>query len=485
MNPTSTASTGSTTRPEDERLPLGATYAYGIQHILTMYGGVIAPPLIIGGAAGLKGDQLALLVSAALFVSGLATILQSVGVPFFGSKLPLVQGISFASVSTLVAIATGSGGMPAVFGSIIVAGLVGLAITPFFAQVVRLFPPVVNGTIITVIGLSLLPVAVGWITGNDPKAADYESVGNVALGAFTLVVILVLSRVLQGAISRLSILLGIVIGTIGATIVGKADFSAVGTGSIVAFPKPFSFGAPTFHVAAIVSMVIVILVIMTETTADILAVGEIVGTEVTPRRVGDGLRADMLASAIAPVFNSVPATAFAQNVGVVAITGIKSRFVVTAGGSVLVVLGLLPVLGRVVAAVPLPVLGGAGIVLFGSVAASGIRTLSKVSYDGNLNIVLVATSIGFGMIPIVSGTFYSNFPQWVGIVFSSGISAASIMAVLLNVLFNEVKAGNRQQPSVVSAAPPLMVTTAEADALRDHQTIHPAGAPADADRSSS
>ena len=485
MNPTPTASTGPTTRPEDERLPLGATYAYGIQHILTMYGGVIAPPLIIGGAAGLKGDQLALLVSAALFVSGLATILQSVGVPFFGSKLPLVQGISFASVSTLVAIATGSGGMPAVFGAIIVAGLVGLAITPFFAQVVRLFPPVVNGTIITVIGLSLLPVAVGWITGNDPKAPDYESVGNVALGAFTLVVILVLSRVLQGAISRLSILLGIVIGTIGATIVGKADFSGVGTGSIVAFPKPFSFGAPTFHVAAIVSMVIVILVIMTETTADILAVGEIVGTEVTPRRVGDGLRADMLASAIAPVFNSFPATAFAQNVGVVAITGIKSRFVVTAGGSVLVVLGLLPVLGRVVAAVPLPVLGGAGIVLFGSVAASGIRTLSKVSYDGNLNIVLVATSIGFGMIPIVSGTFYSNFPQWVGIVFSSGISAASIMAVLLNVLFNEVKAGNRQQPSVVSAAPPLMVTTADADALRDRQTIHPAGTPADADRSSS
>jgi len=371
----STTVSDPTTRPEDERLPLGPTFAYGIQHILTMYGGVIAPPLIVGGAAGLSPAQQGLLVTAALFVSGLATILQSVGVPFFGSQLPLVQGISFASVSTMTAVATGSGGLPAVFGAIIVAGVVGLAISPFFSQVVRFFPPVVTGTIITVIGLALFPVAVRWAMGGNAKAPDYGSVANIGLAAATLVVILLLSRLVQGPVSRLSILLGILVGTVFAAVVGKADFSRVGTGSWVAFPTPFSFGVPVFQLGAIISMTIVILVIMTETTADILAVGEIVGTDVSPRRVGDGLRADMLATSLAPVFNSFPASAFAQNVGVVAITGIKSRWVVTAGGSVLVVLGLLPVLGRVVAAIPLPVLGGAGIILFGSVAASGIRPL--------------------------------------------------------------------------------------------------------------
>ncbi|GAA2735384.1 nucleobase:cation symporter-2 family protein [Pedococcus aerophilus] len=456
-----------TTRPEDERLKLGPTYAYGVQHILTMYGGVIAPPLIVGGAAGLSGTEIALLVSAALFVSGLATILQSVGIPFFGSQLPLVQGISFASVSTMTAVATGDGGLPAVFGSIIVAGLVGLAISPFFSQVVRFFPPVVNGTIITVIGLSLFPVAVRWAMGGNDKAADWGSMGNIGLAAFTLLVILLLSRLVQGPVSRLSILLGIVVGTVFALVIGKADFDGVGTGSWAAFPTPFQFGAPVFQVGAIISMTIVILVIMTETTADILAVGEIVGTETSPRRVGDGLRADMLATAIAPVFNSFPASAFAQNVGVVAITGIKSRWVVSAGGSVLVVLGLLPVLGRVVAAVPQPVLGGAGIILFGSVAASGIRTLSKVDYDGNLNIVLVATALGFGIIPIAVPSFYDQFPEWFATIFHSGISAASLVAVLLNLFFNVMRGGVGRSPSVVSGAPPVMVSKDQARALRE------------------
>jgi len=471
----STTVSDPTTRPEDERLPLGPTFAYGIQHILTMYGGVIAPPLIVGGAAGLSPAQQGLLVTAALFVSGLATILQSVGVPFFGSQLPLVQGISFASVSTMTAVATGSGGLPAVFGAIIVAGVVGLAISPFFSQVVRFFPPVVTGTIITVIGLALFPVAVRWAMGGNAKAPDYGSVANIGLAAATLLVILLLSRLVQGPVSRLSILLGILVGTVFAAVVGKADFSRVGTGSWVAFPTPFSFGVPVFQLGAIISMTIVILVIMTETTADILAVGEIVGTDVSPRRVGDGLRADMLATSLAPVFNSFPASAFAQNVGVVAITGIKSRWVVSAGGSVLVVLGLLPVLGRVVAAIPLPVLGGAGIILFGSVAASGIRTLSKVDYDGNLNLVLVATALGFGIIPIAVPAFYAHFPESFRTVFESGISAASIAAVALNLFFNELRAGRGGRPSVLTAGPAVMVGPDEADVLRRSGTVRTGG----------
>jgi NCS2 family nucleobase:cation symporter-2 len=279
---------------------------------------------------------------------------------------------------------------------------------------------------------------------------------------------MLLSKVGSGMVSRLSILLAIIIATVVAAIVGKADFSQVGSGAIVAFPEPFHFGLPTFQPAAIVSMVIVILVILTETTADILAVGEIAGTKVDSKRIANGLRADMLSSAVSPVFNSFTQSAFAQNVGLVAVTGIKSRFAVAAGGVVLMLLGLLPVLGRVVAAVPMPVLGGAGVVLFGTVAASGIRTLTKVDYKDNMNLIIVATSIAFGLIPVINKDFYAHFPVWFQVIFDSGISSAALMAVLLNLLFNVFKRGTpKHDPSVFAASPVRLVPQSVLDCLED------------------
>ncbi|MDQ0662938.1 xanthine permease [Arthrobacter ulcerisalmonis] len=444
-------------RPEDQRLPIGSTFAYGFQHVLTMYGGIIAPPLIIGAAAGMNSQDIGLLIAACLFVGGLATILQTVGVPFFGSQLPLVQGVSFAGVSTMVAIVHGGGGIQAVFGSVIAASLIGLLITPLFSKIIRFFPPVVTGTVITTIGLTLMPVAANWAMGGNNKAPNYGSVANIGLAAATMAIVLLLSKVGSAAISRLSILLAMVLGTLIAVVFGMADFSKVGQGEIVAFPTPFAFGPPTFEVAAIISMLIVILVTLTETSADIIAVGEIVGTKVDSKRIGNGLRADMLSSAVSPLFNSFTQSAFAQNVGLVAITGVKSRFVVSAGGVILVVLGLLPILGRVVAAVPTPVLGGAGVVLFGTVAASGIRTLSKVDYKNNMNLIVVAASIGFGMIPIAAPAFYDQFPSWFGTIFHSGISSAAVMAILLNLLFNHLRAGNSDNQSVFVAGTERLV----------------------------
>ncbi|NYI80745.1 nucleobase:cation symporter-2 family protein [Nocardioides panzhihuensis] len=440
-----------TTRPEDERHPPGQLLAYGTQHILTMYGGVIAPPLIVGGAAGLSGTDLALLVTAGLFVSGFATLLQTLGIGPFGSRLPIVQGISFASVSTMVTIASEDGLRP-VFGAIIVAGLIGLVLSSFFAQLVRLFPAVVTGTIITVIGLSLMPVAFRWAMGNDATAPDYGSMTNIAYAGLTLLIILVISRVFQGAISRLSILIGIVAGTVIATIAGRADFASVGESDLVALPPILHFGGPTFEVGAIVSMTIVVLVIMTETTADILAIGEIVETDVDAKRVANGLRADMAATTVAPLFGTFPCSAFAQNVGLVALTGVRSRYVVATGGLVLLLLGLLPIVGAVVAAIPYPVLGGAGVVLFGSVAASGIRTLSRVDYEDNLNMVIVSVAIAVGILPIAAPTFWDAFPEWLGVIMHSGISATALVAVVLNLLFNEVTIGNRPGASVFAAS---------------------------------
>ncbi|KJV04522.1 nucleobase:cation symporter-2 family protein [Rhodococcoides fascians] len=465
------------TRPEDTRPPLLQMFGYGMQHILSMFGGVIAVPIIVGGAAGLSGADQALLISCALFVSGVATVLQTVGVPFFGSQLPLVQGISFASVSTVLTIIgsaeDGRTGLRTVLGAVLVAALIGLAIAPFFSKIVRFFPPLVTGSIITVIGLSLMPVAARWITGQEMVGGapnpEYLDPGNIGLAMFTLLAVLVMTKI--KVLSRLSILLGLVVGTIAALIVGKTDFGGVGDAAVVEVPTPFAFGSPIFAVGAIVSMTIVILVVMVETTADILAVGEVVGTDVDSRRVGDGLRADMVSSAVAPIFNTFPATAFAQNVGLVAMTGIKSRFVVALGGGVLALLGLSPVLAAVVGVVPLPVLGGAGIALFGTVAASGIRTLGKVNYDNNANVVIVAVTLAFGLIPVVASDFWDEFPDWFVTVFHSGISAASIVAVVLNVFFNVFKPGTPSNPSVVAAGPAVMVREDEARVLGEGGTL--------------
>ncbi|MDX0423210.1 nucleobase:cation symporter-2 family protein [Sinorhizobium medicae] len=438
------------TRPEDEKLGIGANLAYGLQHVLTMYGGIVAVPLILGQAAGLDPGEIGLLITASLFAGGLATILQTIGLPFFGSQLPLVQGVSFSGVATMIAI-SGNGGLQSVLGAVIAASLIGLLITPVFSRITRFFPPLVTGIVITTIGLTLMSVAARWAMGGNNSSPDFGSPANIQLAAVTLVVVLLLSKLGSAAISRLSILLALIIGTIIAWFAGMADFSQVTEGPLFAFPKVFHFGYPTFELAAIASMFIVIIVTLVETSADILAVGEIIETKVDSRRLGDGLRADMLSSLIAPVFGSFTQSAFAQNVGLVAVTGVKSRYVVAMGGLFLVTLGLLPVMGRIVAAVPSSVLGGAGIVLFGTVAASGIRTLSKVDYVNNMNLVIVATSIGFGMIPIASPTFYEHFPAWVETIFHSGISSAALMAISLNLIFNHMTAGNSDQQSVFVA----------------------------------
>ncbi|HCH71964.1 MAG TPA: uracil permease, partial [Ochrobactrum sp.] len=403
-------------RPEDEKLSETANLAYGFQHVLTMYGGIVAVPLIIGQAAGLSPAEIGLLITASLFAGGVATVLQTIGIPFFGCQLPLVQGVSFSGVATMVAIVTssqtGEAGLQVVLGAVIAAAVIGLIITPIFSRITRFFPPLVTGIVITTIGLTLMPVAARWAMGGDSNSPEFGSMANIGLAGLTLVVVLILSKMGNATISRLSILLAMVIGTFIAWALGMTDFSRVGEGSMMALPEIFHFGMPEFSLAATLSMFIVIMVTLVETSADILAVGEIIGTKVDSRRLANGLRADMLSSILSPVVGSFTQSAFAQNVGLVAVTGVKSRYVVATGGLILITLGLLPVMGRVIACVPPAVLGGAGIVLFGTVAASGIRTLAKVDYENNINLIIVATSIGFGMIPIAAPQFYHHFPTW-------------------------------------------------------------------------
>ena len=463
--------------PVDEVLPPGPMVAYGLQHVLSMYAGVVAVPLIIGTALELDPQQITYLISAGLFISGLATLLQTLGVWKIGARLPIVQGTSFAAVSTMVAIGAplgGEAGLRAIFGALIVAGAIAFLISPFFTRLLRFFPPVVTGTVITVIGISLLPVAMRWALG-PATSPEYGSMRNIGLAAATLLIIILIYRFLGGFFNRVAILFGLVLGTVVAIPFGATDFGRLGDAAPFQLTEPFHFGTPTFAIGAIVSMLVVMLVIMTETTADILAIGEVVDKPLTRRDVTGGLQADMLSTTVAGVFNGFSVSAFAQNVGLVAVTGIKSRFVVAVSGVILLLLGLFPVLGAVVAVVPLPVLGGAGLVLFGTVAASGIRTLSKVGYDGNANLVIVAAALAMGVIPIAIPEFYEPFPSWFEVVFDSGISAAAITAILLNLLFN-VRRGQPEEGPIFAEAPAIG-TTYEGDAegivVEHTDTAHP------------
>jgi xanthine permease len=436
--------------PVDEKLPLARLVPAALQHIAAMYAGVVTPPLIIGQAVGLDAAGMTRLIAASLLIAGLATLLQTLGVTnFAGNRLPFVNAASSAGIAPMLAIAeTSAPGrqLPAIYGAVMVAGVFCLAVGPFFGRLLRFFPPLVTGVVITLIGVTLMPVPVTWAQGGDAGAADFGAMKHLALAGSTLAVILIFQRFGRGFLKQVALLLGLFIGTLAAIPFGMADLSVLREAPVAALPSPFAFGAPEFQPAAILSLCIVMLVLMTESSAGMLALGEICDRRSDGRTITRGLRTDGIATLLGPVFGGFPTSAFAQNVGVVTLTRVRSRYVVAVAGGTLLILGAFPVLGAVVSLVPMPVLGGAGVVLFGSIAVSGIRTLSEAGLDDSSNIILVAVALGAGIIPLTAPTFYANFPAWAQTVLGSGISAGALVAVLLNLFFHHL--GTRSRPAV-------------------------------------
>lgn len=441
---------GTAVHPCDEKLPPARLVPAALQHIAAMYAGVVTPPLIIGQAVGLDTAGMTRLIAASLLIAGLATIVQTIGIgTFAGNRLPFVNAASSAGIAPMLAIAeTSAPGhqLPAIYGAVLVAGVFCLTVGPFFGRLLRFFPPLVTGVVITLIGVTLMPVPVAWAQGGDATAADFGAMKYLALAAFTLVVILLIQRFGRGFLKQVALLVGMFVGTLAAIPFGLADFSALKSAPLAALPTPFAFGAPEFHPAAILSLCIVMLVLMTESSAGMLALGEICDRRTDGRTITRGLRTDGIATLVGPVFGGFPTSAFAQNVGVVSLTRVRSRYVVAAAGGALLVLGAFPVLGAVVSLVPMPVLGGAGIVLFGSIAVSGIRTLSEAGLDDSSNIILVAVALGAGIIPLAAPTFYAGFPAWAQTVLGSGISAGALVAVVLNLFFHHL--GTHGRPAV-------------------------------------
>ncbi len=421
--------------PVDEMLPLGKLFTYGLQHVLAMYAGAVAVPLMVAHALKLPQEQLIYLINADLFTCGLATIIQTLGLGKLGIRIPIIQGVTFAAVTPMIIIAQ-QHGITAVYGSIIVAGIVTFLLSPYFSRLLRFFPPVVTGTIITLIGITLMPVAVRWAGGGDPSGADFASAPHILLALITLSLVVFFYRYFTGFLSNIAVLLGLFAGTIIALPLGMVNLSQLSTAGWLGVTTPFAFGLPSFEPGAIAAMILVMLVTMSETTGDCIAVGEIIGLPITPESLTRGLRADGFSTVLGGILNSFPYTAFAQNVGLVGLTRVKSRFVVAAAGFILVALGLFPKMAAIIAAIPTPVLGGSGIAMFGMVAASGIKTLGKVPFEGTHNLMVIAISLGAGMITLAVPNFYQQFPGWAQIILNSGITSGSVVAIALNALLN-------------------------------------------------
>ncbi len=418
-----------------------------------MYAGAVAVPLIIGRALSLPPQQIAILINADLFACGIATLIQSVGFPGVGIRLPVMMGVTFASVAPMLAMAGNPEiGLLGIYGAVIVGGAFGLVVAPFISRMLPLFPPVVTGTIIIVIGISLMRVGINWAGGGLPTLArnvegqmgqfpnpNYGALDGLGIALFVLLVILAITKYGKGFLANVAVLLGIVAGAIVAAMLGKMHFDKVASASWFGVVYPFQFGLPTFDLVASLTMCLVMIVVMIESVGMFLALGEMTGKKVDQSALTKGLRADGLGTLIGGIFNTFPYTSFSQNVGLVGITGIRSRWVCAAGGLIMIVLGLIPKMAALVEAVPLVVLGGAGLVMFGMVAATGARILTRVDFTTHRNnLFVVAISIGFGMIPLVAPNFFRQLPHALHPLLESGILLAAIVAVALNAFFNGI-----------------------------------------------
>ena len=406
----------------------------GLQHLLAMYSGSILVPMMIGKALGYNSEQLTYLVSTDIFMCGIATFLQLQLNKYFGVGLPVVLGVAFQSVAPLTIIGQ-SHGSGAMFGALIVSGIFVVLISGVFSKLARFFPAIVTGSVITTIGLTLIPVAIGNMGGNTPNPTPQS----VALSLITVLIILLVNIFTKGFLKSISILIGLVSGTVLATMMGLVDFAPVGAAPLLHIPTAFYFGAPTFEVTSIIMMCIIAMVSMVESTGVYLALSDITQDPIDETRLRNGYRAEGVAVLLGGIFNTFPYTGFSQNVGLVKMSGIKTRLPIYYAAGFLVLLGLLPKFGALAQIIPDPVIGGAMIVLFGFVSLQGMQMLAKVDFANNdHNFLIAAVSIAIG-VGFNNSNLFNSFPTELRMFFSNGIVMASLLAVILNAILNRKK----------------------------------------------
>ena len=406
----------------------------GLQHLLAMYSGSILVPMMIGNALGYNTEQLTYLVSTDIFMCGIATFLQLQLNKYFGIGLPVVLGVAFQSVAPLTIIGQ-SHGSGAMFGALIVSGIFVVLISGVFSKLARFFPAIVTGSVITTIGLTLIPVAIRNMGDNVPD----PTLGSLILSLVTVAIILIVNIFTKGFLKSISILIGLVIGTTLAAFMGLVDFAPVVKAPFLHVPTAFYFGMPTFEITSILMMCIIAMVSMVESTGVYLALSDITNDPIDETRLRNGYRAEGLAVLLGGVFNTFPYTGFSQNVGLVKMSGIKTRLPIYYAAGFLVLLGLLPKFGALAQIIPGPVIGGAMIVMFGFVSLQGMQMLARVDFANNEhNFLIAAVSIAVG-VGFNNSNLFNSLPTEVRMFLSNGIVMASLLAVILNAILNRKK----------------------------------------------
>lgn len=406
----------------------------GIQHLLAMYAGAILVPLIIGSALKFSSEQLTYLVAVDIMMCGIATLFQVWKGKFIGIGLPVVLGCTFTAVSPIIAIGFDQG-LGVIYGSIIASGVIIVLISGVFGKLVKFFPPVVTGSVVLIIGISLISTAINNMAGGQ-GAKDFASGSNVALAFITLLVILVVYRFSTGFVRSIAILLGLVIGTIIGIFMGKVDFSAVGDASWFRIVQPFYLAKPEFELTSIITMTLVGMVSLVESTGVYYALSDICKQPIDSKDLARGYRAEGLASILGGLFNSFPYTTYSQNVGLVQISGVKERKVIFITGGLLVALGFLPKIAAITTIIPTPVLGAAMLAMFGLVITQGIKMLAPEVTKSMENAMIVACAVGLGVGVSVVPDLFKEMPESLSILTSNGIVCGSVTAIVLNILFN-------------------------------------------------
>lgn len=405
----------------------------GLQHLLAMYSGAIAVPLLIGNALHFNSTHMTYLVSIDIFMCGLATLIQLFRNKYFGIGLPVVLGCAIQAVAPLEMIGQ-KFSINTMYGAIIVAGIFVFCIAGWFSKVKKLFPPVVTGTLITVIGLTLIPVAVQNMGGGNASAKNFGDPKNLVLSFVTVLIILLVEILAKGFLRSISVLIGLVAGTLLASAMGMVSLEPVKQAAWFHLPQIFYFGVPEFEWPSSLTMIIIALVSMVESTGVFFAIGDLLNKDITEDDLKRGYRAEGLAQIFGGIFNTFPYTTFSQNVGLLQLSGIKTKRPIFWAASLLMAMGLLPKIGGLVTIIPDPVLGGAMLVMFTMIAVQGIKMLVKVDFNDNRNMLIIAISIGLGLGVTVYPQIFQALPQAVQLFLGNGIVVASVSATLLNLL---------------------------------------------------
>lgn len=404
-----------------------------IQHLLAMYAGAVIVPIIVGGSLGFSAKEIAYLVSIDIFMCGVATFLQVY--KGIGIGLPVVLGCTFTAVTPMIMVGSKQG-LETLYGSLFASGIVIVCISPFFSYLIKIFPPVVTGSVVTIIGITLMPVAMNNLAGGQ-GSKDYGNPRNILLGLFTLVIILIIHRFSTGFIKSIAILLGLIVGTVAASFYGQVHLDGVYESNWFELPKPFRFAGFKFELGSILLFVIVGIVSLIESTGVYSALSDITETKINRKDISKGYRAEGLAIVLGSIFNAFPYTAYSQNVGLVSLSGVKSHKVMYGMVSLLLICGSMPKLGALATIVPPSVLGGAMIAMFGMVMAYGVKMLGAIDFTNQDNLLIIAVSVGIGLGITTVPQAFKGFGEDYAWLTQNGIVIGTFTAIILNLFFNE------------------------------------------------